>query len=221
EIADIPIKWKRDLTFNNHLTMIDEPIAPVKSESSHFQSSSSNPNAPSHLSRSITVAGDRSPVTTDRLTRFYNKLEETDIDQSTTNKESGPILRTFRGRKRDTAHFDKSRLAKGLMQSHISSEPTITYDATKEMNEIFRPNKQANQQKPTSVTNETTSDFIETRASNDQSVHASIFVNTSNKQIPSSPSIPMTTILPTQTEVWISRSPNTPTVAEADYESQV
>ncbi|CAF5148445.1 unnamed protein product, partial [Rotaria magnacalcarata] len=52
-------------------------------------------------------------------------------------------------------------------------------------------------------------------------VLASIFVNTSNEQIPSSPSIPMTTILPTQKEVWISRSPNTPTVTEADYESQV
>ncbi|CAF4573752.1 unnamed protein product, partial [Rotaria magnacalcarata] len=68
---------------------------------------------------------------------------------------------------------------------------------------------QANQQNLTSVTNETTSDFIATRASNNQSVLASIFVNTSNEQIPSSPSIPMTTILPTQKEVWISRSPNT------------
>ncbi|CAF1474341.1 unnamed protein product, partial [Rotaria sordida] len=224
EIADIPIKWTRDLTLNHPLATTDEPTTPILSESSPLQSSS-NQNQPSQLSRSITVAGDRSPSTNDRLTRHYNRLEETDIDQSTTTKEGAHKLRTFRGRKRDTAHFDKSRLTKGLMRSHISSEPVMTYDATKEMNDIFRPSRQANKQDLTSVTNEKTSDFIDTRASNDQSVLASFFNNNINEQIPSSSSIPMTTILPMQTEshteVWISRLPNTPSVTEADYESQV
>ncbi|CAF0992403.1 unnamed protein product [Rotaria sordida] len=224
EIADIPIKWTRDLTLNHPLATTDEPTTPILSESSPLQSSS-NQNQPSQLSRSITVAGDRSPSTNDRLTRHYNRLEETDIDQSTTTKEGAHKLRTFRGRKRDTAHFDKSRLTKGLMRSHISSEPVMTYDATKEMNDIFRPSRQANKQDLTSVTNEKTSDFIDTRASNDQSVLASFFNNNINEQIPSSSSIPMTTILPMQTEshteVWISRLPNTPPVTEADYESQV
>lgn len=72
------------------------------------------------MSRSVTVAGDRSPATTDRLTRYYNKIEETDVDQSTTSRENAPVLRTFRGRKRDTTHFDKHRLTKGLMRSHVS-----------------------------------------------------------------------------------------------------
>lgn len=81
--------------------------------------------------------------------------------------------------------------------------------------------RQANQQDPSSVTNEKPSDLITKRASNDQTVLTSMFANNSNEQIPSSPSIPMTTILPTQTEVWISRSPNTSPVTETDYESQV
>jgi hypothetical protein len=88
---------------------------------------------------------------------------------------------------------------------------------------IFR---QANEQNLTSVINEQTSDFIDTRASNEQGVLASFFNNNTNEQIPlSSSSIPMTTILPprteTRTEIWISRLPNTPPVTEADYESQV
>jgi hypothetical protein len=74
--------------------------------------------------------------------------------------------------------------------------------------------------------NEQTSDFIDTRASNDQSVLASSYNRTElNNPIPLSSSIPMATILPIQTEsrtnVWISRLPNTPPVTEADYESQV
>jgi len=74
--------------------------------------------------------------------------------------------------------------------------------------------------------NEQTSDFIDKRASNDQDVLASLFDDNINEQIPlSSSSIPMTTILPIQTEsrtdVWISRLPNTPSLTEADYESQV
>ncbi len=88
---------------------------------------------------------------------------------------------------------------------------------------IFR---QANEQNLTSIINEQTSDFIDTRASNEQGVLASFFNNNTNEQIPlSSSSIPMTTILPprteTRTEIWISRLPNTPPVTEADYESQV
>ncbi|CAF0895311.1 unnamed protein product [Rotaria sp. Silwood1] len=224
EIPEIPIKWTRDLTLNHPLTT-DEPTTPILSESSHLPSSSSQ-NQPSQLSRSITVAGDRSPSTTnDRLMRHYNKVEETDIDQSTTTKESAHKLRTFRGRKRDTTHFDKSRLTKGLMRSHISSEPVMTYDATKEMNDIFRPSRQANKQAVTTIMNEKPSDFIDTRASNDPNVLASFLNNNINEQIPLSSTIPMTTILPTQTEshteVWISRLPKTPSVTEADYESQV
>ena len=76
--------------------------------------------------------------------------------------------------------------------------------------------------------NEQTSDFIDTRSSNDQGVLASLFnTNISNEQIPSYvSSIPLTTIpcirtTEPRTEIWISRSPNTPPVTEADYESQV
>ncbi len=89
---------------------------------------------------------------------------------------------------------------------------------------VFR---QANRQDLTSVINEQTSDFIDTRASNEQGVLASFFNNNTNEQIPlSSSSIPMTTILPprteTRTEIWVSRLPNTPPpVTEADYESHV
>jgi hypothetical protein len=46
-------------------------------------------------------------------------MDEGDIDPST-NKDTGPKLRTFRGWKRDTTHLDKSRLTKGLMRSHVS-----------------------------------------------------------------------------------------------------
>jgi len=46
-------------------------------------------------------------------------MDESDIDPST-NKDTGPKLRTFRGWKRDTTHLDKSRLTKGLMRSHVS-----------------------------------------------------------------------------------------------------
>ena len=45
---------------------------------------------------------------------------EGDGNQSTTDKESAPKLRTFRGWKRDTTHLDKSRLTKGLMRVHVS-----------------------------------------------------------------------------------------------------
>ncbi len=46
-------------------------------------------------------------------------MDESDIDPST-NKDTGPKLRTFRGWERDTTHLDKSRLTKGLMRSHVS-----------------------------------------------------------------------------------------------------
>ncbi len=46
-------------------------------------------------------------------------MDESDIDPST-NKDTGPKLRTFRGWKRDTTHLDKSRLTKGLMRSQVS-----------------------------------------------------------------------------------------------------
>jgi hypothetical protein len=81
----------------------------------HLQSSS-HQNAPSHLSRSITVAGDRSPS----IDRTFQYTMEGDIDRSTTDKDTEPKLRTFRGWKRDTAHLDKSRLAKGLMRPHVN-----------------------------------------------------------------------------------------------------
>lgn len=75
--------------------------------------------------------------------------------------------------------------------------------------------------------NEQTSDFIDSRASIDQGVLASLFNNNNpSEQIPSFvSSIPLTTIPSTRieprTEIWISRSPNTSPVTEADYESQV
>ncbi len=66
----------------------------------------------------------------------------------------------------------------------------------------------------------------ESAATQDIKNYFRIFDNNINEQIPlSSSSIPMTTILPIQTEsrtdVWISRLPNTPSLTEADYESQV
>ena len=93
--------------------------------------------------------------------------------------------------------------------------------------------RRANEQGITAVITEHSSDFLDTRASNDQSVLASLFSNNHNpKQITdqassssSSQAIPLTTILPTQTksrtEVWISRLPSTSPVTETDYESQV
>ncbi|CAF3737280.1 unnamed protein product, partial [Adineta steineri] len=219
EISDIPIKWTRDLTLQRPSTVTDDLPTPSLSDAPRIQST--NP-----LSRSVTVAGDRSSSISDRTFQQYNTPEDDDADQSTTDKEPTTKLRTFRGWKRDTTHLDKSRLTKGLIRGNMTSEPTMTYDATKEMNDIFRSNRQANQQNLTSVFNEQTSDFIDIRASNDQGVLASVLNNPANEQIslPTS-SIPLTTILPIQTEtrrdVWISRSPNTPPVTEADYESQV
>jgi len=76
-------------------------------------------------------------------------------------------------------------------------------------------------------TNEQTSDFIDTRASIDQNVTATL-LNNPTEELPlatAAVSIPLTTILPpkkeTRTEIWISRIPKTPSVTEADYESQV
>ena len=92
--------------------------------------------------------------------------------------------------------------------------------------------RQVHEQNPTSIINEHSSDFFDTRASTDQNVLASLFnINlhqnqTSNETASStSHSIPMTTIPSIQTksrtEVWISRLPNAQPVTEADYESQV
>lgn len=80
--------------------------------------STTNQNSIGPLSRSITVAGDRSPSITDR-TFQYSEMNENDFDSSTT-KDTEPKLRTFRGWKRDTTHLDKARLTKGLMRSHVS-----------------------------------------------------------------------------------------------------
>jgi hypothetical protein len=91
------------------------------------------------LLRSVTVAKDRNPT-------IENTLDKSTIEE--------PKLRTFRGWKRNTEHLDKSRLSKSVWLTHvseyefmyhsisllkISSEPTTPYDATKEMNTIFRP----------------------------------------------------------------------------------
>jgi hypothetical protein len=46
-------------------------------------------------------------------------MDEGDVDPSTTDKDTAPKLRTFRGWKRDTAHLDKARLTKGLMRSQV------------------------------------------------------------------------------------------------------
>jgi len=81
---------------------------------------SSNQNPSGQLLRSITLAGDRSSAITDRTFQYYSPIEEVDVNQSTTDKESAPKLRTFRGWKRDTTHLDKSRLTKGLMRSQVS-----------------------------------------------------------------------------------------------------
>ncbi len=47
-------------------------------------------------------------------------MDEGDIDSSTTDKDTAPKLRTFRGWKRDTTHLDKARLTKGLMRPHVT-----------------------------------------------------------------------------------------------------
>jgi hypothetical protein len=87
-------------------------------DASRLQSLASQ-NPTGHLSRSITVGGDRSPSIKDESFP-YTTMDEGDIDPSTTNKDTEPKLRTFRGWKRDTAHLDKARLTKGLMRSHVS-----------------------------------------------------------------------------------------------------
>lgn len=71
------------------------------------------------MSRSITVAGDRSPSITDRSSQYYALDDENDTNQTTTDDSVEPKLRTFRGWKRDTTHLDKSRLTKGLMRAHV------------------------------------------------------------------------------------------------------
>jgi hypothetical protein len=91
--------------------------------------------------------------------------------------------------------------------------------------------RQANEQIFASIINEQTSDFLDARASNDQSVDTALLINchnanqTMDQTASSSHGIPMTTILPIQTksrtEVWISRLPNASSVTETDYESQV
>lgn len=83
--------------------------------------SSSNANPSSHLSRSVTVAGDRSPSSKIRSTDQTNPLNDEETDSTTTDKNDKQKLRTFLGWKRDTTHFDRSRLAKGLMRSQVKS----------------------------------------------------------------------------------------------------
>jgi hypothetical protein len=90
--------------------MIDTP---------RLQSTTTNQNPAVPLSHSITVPGDQSPSITDRSFQYSIPMDEDDIDSSTTDKDTAPTLRTFRGWKRDTAHLDKSRLTKGLLRSNV------------------------------------------------------------------------------------------------------
>ena len=82
--------------------------------------SPSNQNLGGQLSRSITVAGDRTPSRTDRTFQYQATMDEGDVDSPTTDRSTAPKLRTFGGWKRDTGHLDKSRLTKGLMRSHVN-----------------------------------------------------------------------------------------------------
>ncbi|UJR28934.1 hypothetical protein I4U23_010152 [Adineta vaga] len=134
EISDIPIKWTRDLTLQRPSATTDDLSTPILNDAPRSQLSGP-------LSRSITVSGDRA-------VQHYNSPGDMDEDeddggddQSATTKDSATKLRTFRGWKRDTTYLDRSRLTKGLMRGTITSEPAMAYDATKEMNEIFRLNR--------------------------------------------------------------------------------
>ena len=78
-------------------------------------------NEPVPLLRSVTVAGDRSPSTRNRLFQYNEATEDdgNDNDETAPSDGNASKLRTFRGWKRDTAHLDKSRLTKGLMRSNV------------------------------------------------------------------------------------------------------
>lgn len=82
--------------------------------------SPSSQNLGGQLSRSITVAGDRTPSKTERTFQYQATMDEGDADPPTTDRSTAPKLRTFGGWKRDTGHLDKSRLTKGLMRSHVN-----------------------------------------------------------------------------------------------------
>lgn len=72
------------------------------------------------LPRSITVAGDKSTISKKSSILSDDIVDDNDPEQRNLD-DSGPSkLRTFRGRKRDTAHLDRSRLTKGLMRSHVN-----------------------------------------------------------------------------------------------------
>lgn len=109
------------------------------------------------LLRSVIVTNDRnSSPTIDHTCQDPHSTIENTLEQSSMEDKTEPKLRTFGGWKRNTAHLNKSRLSKSVWLTHvsvsvnknlninqflfkISSEPTTPYDATKEMNNIFRP----------------------------------------------------------------------------------
>ncbi|CAF3810181.1 unnamed protein product, partial [Didymodactylos carnosus] len=127
EVADIPIISTTDLTLKRISGTSDDVDVIQQAVQNH---------PPVHLSRSITVTGDRSP-SVDK-SNFYKRSMLQTIGQG-----NEPKMRTFRGLKRDTAQ----RLTKGPMKLTNLSEsvPTMTYDATKEMNDIFHPTSKHDQ----------------------------------------------------------------------------
>ncbi|CAF0812442.1 unnamed protein product, partial [Didymodactylos carnosus] len=122
EVADIPIISTTNLTLKRISGSTDDDDDTITQEIQSVQNQSHVP----YLSRSITVSGDRS------LAIDKRNYHEKSVQQTTE-----PKMRTFRGLKRDTAQ----RLTKGPMKVVNLSEsvPTMTYDATKEMNEMFHP----------------------------------------------------------------------------------
>jgi hypothetical protein len=119
EISDIPIKWTRDLTLKRLSTMTDEPSTPPLSEAPRLQNTNTQ-NPSSHLSRSVTVAGDRTQAVRGRPFHYNTPQEDVEKEQATAETSSVTTVRTFAGWKRDSTQSDKAHLSKGSMRPHVS-----------------------------------------------------------------------------------------------------
>ncbi|CAF0814942.1 unnamed protein product [Rotaria sordida] len=214
------------LTVNCLSSMTNETTTFI-SDTSRLRSPS-NSHSPMSLLRAVTVTGNRSPTTIDHSFQYYNPMKESFSDKFSIDKEITPQLRTFRGWKRNLAHLDKSRSTKSSGQLSTSKVSTMKYDSTKEMNPIFRPIRQVNEQHSIPVINERSSNSLHVHASHNQTILNSFFddnINPGDDQASNS-CIPLTETVLRQSEsdknALVSRLSNTsPMNVDDEDESQL
>ncbi|CAF4414152.1 unnamed protein product [Rotaria socialis] len=99
------------------------------------------------FSRSLITTSGHSGSTMNRSFKYYNQMGDNNAShEHSIGNETSPKLRTFHGLKRNMACLDKSRSTRSSRQFKTTNELSMKYDATEEMNVIFRPNRYVNQQ---------------------------------------------------------------------------